>query len=261
MPSIVPVSVFIIAKNEADRIVSPLKSVMDWADEVIVIDSGSDDDTVTVSKLLGATVLFHEWQGYGLQKVYGESCCRNNWILNIDADETVSPELADEIRNMFAEGREPSVSAYHVPIKIVSRFASKPSFLAPSNDPLRFYNKRYAGFKDSTIHDSVIIKTGSTQTGKLKGAVLHRCFRSYGHAVQKINFYTSMQAEDMLKKGRRPCSARVIAEPFFSFLKAYLMRRYCLLGVDGFIESVIYAFSRTLRLAKAREKFKENDLS
>lgn len=256
-----PISVFIIAKNEADRIISPIKSVIDWVDEVIVIDSGSEDDTIAVSKALGASAFYNDWQGYGAQKIFGEAKCRNNWILNIDADETVSPQLAAEIKKMFEGGKEPELAAYHIPIKIVSRFSHKPSWLAPSNDPLRFYDKRYAGFKDSTVHDSVIIKNGSKKEGKLKGVLLHRCFRSYAHAVQKINFYTSMQAEDMLAKGRFPSAIRLLAEPILSFIKAYVLRRYALLGVDGFTESVIYAFSRTLRLAKAREKFKEKSQS
>jgi glycosyltransferase involved in cell wall biosynthesis len=254
----VPLSVFIIAKNEADRIVSPINSVISWADEVIVIDSGSVDETVAISKALGARVYFREWEGYGQQKIYGETLCRNDWILNIDADETVSAELAAEIIAMFAGGAVPAFPAYHLPIKIVSRFAEKPGRFAPSNSPVRLYNKCAAGFKDSIIHDSVVSKNGrSFQEGWLRGIVHHRCFRSYRHAVEKINFYSSMQAEDMLQKGRCPSMLRLFFEPVVAFLKAYTVRRYVLLGADGFIESIIYAFARTLRLAKAREKFKE----
>ena len=256
-PHPLPLSVFIIAKNEADRIAGPISSVISWADEVIVIDSGSDDDTVAVSKALGARVLFHEWQGYGPQKIYGESLCRNPWILNIDADETVSPELAEEIKQLFDNGSEPPFSAYHIPITIVTRFAKKPARFAPSNDPMRLYNKNFAGFKDSTVHDSVIIKTGNPRSGKLKNIIYHRSFRSYAHALQKINFYTTMQAEDMVKKGRKPSVLRIIFEPILAFSKAYFIRRYFLLGVDGFIEAVIYSFFRALRLAKARERYRE----
>lgn len=259
MSNTLPVSVFIIAKNEADRIISPIRSAVSWADEVIVIDSGSDDNTVEVSKALGADVHYYEWQGYGPQKIYGEGLCRNHWILNIDADETVSPELEAEIRQFFAHGKEPPLPAYHIPIRIVSRFAETASRYAPSNNPIRFYDKRVAGFKDSTVHDSVIIKHGTATAGHLQGILLHRCFRSYAHAVQKINYYSTMQAEDMVRKDRKPSSARIVAEPFFAFLKAYFLRRYCLLGIDGFIESIIYAFARTLRFAKVLEKYKDEE--
>jgi glycosyltransferase involved in cell wall biosynthesis len=255
-----PISVFIIAKNEEDRIVAALESVVGWVDEVLVIDSGSSDNTVSVAEGLGAQVIFHEWKGYGPQKVFGESQCRHQWILNIDADEAVSEELKKEIQAFFDAYGAPPLRAYHVPIKIVSRFAKKPGVLAPSNDPIRFYHKAYAGFKNSTVHDSVVLYNKEERAGKLHGIMLHRCFRSYTHAVEKINFYSSMQAEHMLAKGRKPNAIRIMIEPLAAFLKAYTLRRYCLLGVDGLLESVIYAFARTLRLAKARELWKETEV-
>lgn len=257
MPKKYPISVFIIAKNEADRITHTIQSVKDWVDEVIVIDSGSEDDTVKVSERLGVQVVFNEWKGYGPQKVFGETLCRNQWLLNIDADEAISPELRDSITALFDKGKF-GYMAYRLNIKLLSRFATKPGILAPSNSPIRFYNKQYAGFKDSTVHDSVVFKApGGMKAGRLKGMVVHRCFRSFAHAVEKINFYSTMQAEDMVAKGRKPSSLRIIIEPFFAFLKAYFLRRYLFLGVSGLIESIIYSFARTLRLAKAREAFKQ----
>lgn len=252
-----PISVFIIAKNEEDRIPYTLKSVVDWADEVIVIDSGSNDKTVEVATHLGAKVVFHEWQGYGPQKVYGETLCKHNWLLNIDADEAVSPELRNEMVALFEGGKEPDIKAWRFDIRILSRFARKPSRFSPSNDPVRFYHKDYAGFKDSTVHDSVIFKKGKEgHIGKFKHMVYHRCFRSFTHAVEKINYYSSMQAEDMVAKERKPFALRVVFEPVFAFLKAYTLRRYFLLGLDGFYESMIYAFARTLRFAKANELYR-----
>lgn len=253
-----PLSVFIIAKDEEDRIPESIKSVIDWVDEVIVIDSGSKDRTVAISNELGASVIYNEWNGYGPQKVFGEGKCRNDWILNIDADEAISPKLKEEIQQLFDNDLINQAKAYHIPIKISTRFATKlPGRFAPSNDPIRLYHKEHAGFKDSSIHDSVIAKSSDCEIGKLKNIMIHRCFRSYRHAVEKINFYSTMQAEHMLEKGRKPSAIRILIEPFIAFVKAYTLRRYCLLGIDGFIESVIYAFSRTLRLAKAHEKWKE----
>ncbi|MCH2038603.1 MAG: glycosyltransferase family 2 protein [Rickettsiales bacterium] len=253
-----PLSVFIIAKDEEDRIPDSIKSVIDWVEEVIVIDSGSSDQTVSISEALGAKVLFNEWNGYGPQKVFGESKCNHPWILNIDADEAVSPGLQAEIKALFDQQTINDKHAYHIPIKISTRFATKlPGRFAPSNDPIRLYHTDYAGFKDSSIHDSVVPKSNDASIGHLKNIMIHRCFRSYQHAVEKINFYSSMQAEHMWTKGRKPSKIRILIEPIISFLKAYTLRRYFLLGIDGFIESVIYAFSRTLRLAKAHEKWKE----
>ncbi len=251
-----PISVFIIAKNEEDRIPYAINSVIGWVDEVIVVDSGSTDKTVEVAKKLGsAKVVFNQWQGYGMQKSYGESLCKNDWILNIDADEEVTPELKDEIIELFSG--EPKHSAYNLTVKITPRFSITPPALGPEDVVVRLYNKKNAKYDTHTIHDSVLVESGSI--GKLKSIVLHRCFRSYSHAIEKINFYTSMQAEDMMKKNRCPLRTRVIIEPFFAFIKSYFINKYMFLGFEGFVESVIYSFSKTLRLAKARELFLERE--
>lgn len=254
----IPVSVFIIAKDEADRISRPIKSVRDWANEVIVIDSGSTDSTIDVAKELGAQVVHNDWNGYGLQKIFGETLCKNKWLLNIDADEEVTTKLRDEIIGIVNNG--PKFYAYKMKIKILDRFSKQPKIFAPAHNPIRFYNIDYAGFKDSTVHDSVVLKDGvNEKIGQLKNIVLHRSFRSYRHAIAKINRYSGMQAEDMVSRGRRPSSLRIVFEPFLGFLKGYFAKGYCFMGVDGFIEGIIYSFARTLRLIKARELWKEQD--
>lgn len=251
--TVLPISVFIIARDEADRIPYTLQSVQGWVDEIIVVDSGSEDETVSVSESAGAKVLFRHWDGYGPQKVYAESKCKNDWILNLDADEAVSPELKQELIELFSTPDAPEAAAYHIPIKLMSRFQRKPSKFAPSNNPIRLYQKTYAGFKDSAVHDSVVLKDDSQHVGYLKHCYYHRCFRSYTHAVEKINRYSTMQAHDIVERGKHYSTFRLIMEPYGAFFKAYFLRRYWLLGVDGFVESVIYAFARLLRLAKVRE--------
>ena len=101
-----PISVFIITKNEADRIIPIINAIKDIADEILVIDSGSTDKTVEIASGLGAKVVYNQWVGYGPQKVFGENLCHNNWILNIDADEEVSEELALEIKHLFFENKQ-----------------------------------------------------------------------------------------------------------------------------------------------------------
>jgi glycosyltransferase involved in cell wall biosynthesis len=246
-----PISVFIIARNEADRIPLAIASVRDWVDEVHVIDSGSDDDTVKVSEALGARAHFRAWTGYGPQKVYGESLCRNDWLLNIDADEEISPALRDEIVALFAAG--PRHTAYTVPILPLYNFQERAHPLTAHHHPVRLYRKSCAGFKDSTVHDTVVVRDGPT--GHLRGMVNHRSFRSLTHHVDKVNSYSSAQAEDRFTKGRAPSFAALLLTPPLAFLKSLILRREILNGIDGVVVSYMYAFQRFIRLAKTRERF------
>lgn len=247
-----PISVFIIARNEADRIPTAIHGVRDWVDEVIVIDSGSNDATVAVSQQLGAKTLFRTWNGYGPQKVFGESQCRNDWVLNIDADEEVSPELRAEITALFAAG-EPACAAYRVPILPLYNFQERAHPWTAHHHPVRLYRKSRAGFKDSAVHDTVVVRAG--RTGRLHGALLHRSFRSLSHHVDKVNFYSSAQAEDLFRKNREPSLLALLLAPPLAFLKSYLLRREFVNGIDGIVISYMYAFQRFIRLAKTRERF------
>lgn len=246
-----PISVFIIAKNEADRIPIVIRAVRDWVDEVIVIDSGSTDDTVTTSESLGARVVFNEWSGYGPQKAFGESLCRNRWLLNLDADEEVSPELGAEIRALFEKG-EPACAAYTLPILPLYPFQQSGHPWTAFHHPVRLYRKDKAGFKSERVHDSVVVHEGST--GHLKGMVLHRSFRSLAHHIDKVNAYSSAQAEVMAARGRDPGLLALLLVPVLAFFKQYVLRREFVNGVDGIVVSHMYAFQRFIRLAKTRER-------
>jgi glycosyltransferase involved in cell wall biosynthesis len=246
-----PISVFIIAKNEADRIPVVIRAVREWVDEVIVIDSGSEDDTVAVCEALGARVVFHAWRGYGPQKVFGEGLCCNNWLLNLDADEEISPELAADIGALFSAG-EPECAAYTLPILPLYPFQESGHPWTAFHHPVRLYRKDKAGFKDELVHDSVVVHEG--KVGHLKGMVLHRSFRSLAHHVDKVNSYSSAQAEVLAARGRDPGLMALLLTPIFAFFKQYLLRREFVNGVDGVVVSYMYAFQRFIRLAKTRER-------
>ena len=246
-----PISVFIIARNEADRIPLAIASVRDWVDEVHVIDSGSEDDTVRVAAALGAQTHFRAWTGYGPQKVYGESLCRNDWLLNIDADEEISPALRDEVLALFSTG--PRHVAYTVPILPLYNFQTTANRWTAHHHPVRLYRKSCAGFKDSTVHDTVVVRDGAI--GRLRGMVNHRSFRSLTHHIDKVNFYSSAQAEDRFTKDRNPSLFEILLTPPLAFLKSFLLRREFVNGVDGVVVSYMYAFQRFVRLAKTRERF------
>lgn len=252
----IPLSVFIITKNEADRIKPVIEAVKSFADEILVIDSGSTDDTCEIARKAGAEVIFNEWHGYGPQKIFGENNCKNKWILNIDADEEVSPLLAQEIHNLFKNNSQDNFYGFYV--KIVNKFffEKKPHKLAYFYNQLRLYNRDYAGFKNSTIHDSVQLKNfDPSKVGQLKNIISHQSFRSFAHWIDKINSYSTMQALDNFKSGKNPSVAKIIITPFFAFFKAYFVRRYFIYGFNGIIYSSIFAFSRLAKMIKIRELF------
>lgn len=246
-----PISVFIIAKDEADRIPVVIRAVRDWADEVIVIDSGSEDDTVAVSEKLGARAVFNAWRGYGPQKVFGEGQCRNDWLLNLDADEEISPELASEIRGLFRNG-DPDCVAYTLPILPLYPFQDRGHPWTAFHHPVRLYRRDRAGFKDELVHDTVVVREG--RVGHCKGMVIHRSFRSLAHHVDKVNGYSSAQAEVLASRGRNPSLLALLLTPVLAFFKQYILRREFVNGVDGIVVSHMYAFQRFIRLAKTRER-------
>lgn len=252
----IPLSVFIITKNEADRIADVIKAVKRIADEILVIDSGSSDETCEIAATQGAKVVFNEWRGYGQQKIFGENLCRNKWILNIDADEEVSPELAEEIKDLFARNGQEKFHGFRVRIANKFRFEKKPKCLAFSYNQLRLYNRDFGGFKNSTVHDSVEMKD-SAKIGQLGNIIYHQSFRSYSHWIEKINSYSQMQAQDAYAKGKCPSALKVFLTPFFAFLKAYFIRRYFIYGFKGLIYSRLFAFSRFAKAIKTRELFEE----
>lgn len=254
----IPLSVSIIAKNEEDRILSAIKAVKDLADEVVVIDSGSEDKTCQIALKAGAKVIFNKWPGYGQQKIFAEKQCKNEWILNIDADEEVSKELRKEIIEIFANKKHNKFHAFRIKIVNKFRFEEKPKKYAYYYNQIRLYNKKHAGFKNSSIHDSVVLKKkGDDKLGQLKNIIYHQSFRSFTHWIDKINSYSSMQAVDYVrKKNKRPSLLKLFLSPIAAFFKAYIIRRYFIYGVDGIVYSKLYAISRFIKQIKIREEYK-----
>lgn len=247
-----PISAFIIAKNEADRIPLAIESVRDWVEEVIVVDSGSTDDTVTVAKALGARVEFNEWRGYGPQKAFGESLCRNDWLLNLDADEEITPALRDEIAALFVMGTPP-MPLYRVKVTTVYPHHRRPRFLAESKNIIRLYDRNVARFPDHPTWDAINPPPGAA-IGQLRVPCLHHTWRDIAHYMDKINTYSSMQAEHQPLKPYWFLIIQLVFGPPLDFVKAYLLRRHFTGGSFGFIVSGMFVISRFLKNAKMVER-------
>ncbi len=251
------ISAFIIAKNEEKRIATAINSVKNIVDELIVIDSGSTDNTVAIAKELGATVVFRAWEGYVKQKVFGENLCKHDWILNLDADEELSKPLQDEIEHIFASNLEDRYHAYRINLLILRVNDCKPKLFAPANKFIRLYNRKLCSFANTTkttTHDAVLFNSGvDGKVYDLNEVAYHRTVISIEQLVNKANFYSTEQAKDLIRLGRIPSKARIFSEMIIWFFKAFFIRRYFVFGFDGFVQSVIFAFARFIRLAKALE--------
>jgi Rad3-related DNA helicase len=148
-------------------------------------------------------------------------------------------------------------------IKIVNkfRFEERPKKLAYFYNQLRLYRKDVAGFKNSAVHDSVELKSSDNlKILQLKNIIFHQSFRSFSHWLEKINSYSSMQAQDAFAKGKCPSYLKVFLAPTVGFLKAFIVRRYFIYGLDGIIYSYIFALSRFAKAIKTRELFKANSI-
>ncbi len=242
-----PVSCFIIARNEADRIARTIQSVKDWVDEIIVIDSGSTDATVATAEAEGARVIFNAWPGFGQQKRFGEDQCRNSWLLNLDADEVVTPLLKIAIGNLFQDG-QPALAVYGMDVSIVYPGRAKPRPYARDHYCLRLYDKRRARFKDSTLHDSV--DPGREKIGHLPGGLDHYSVRSLDDLIRKCNERATYNAQHSKPKSKAELAVRLVTDLPWNFFKYYFVRTHVTGGLMGLQFALITSFYRWVRIVR-----------
>ncbi|PTW53212.1 glycosyltransferase involved in cell wall biosynthesis [Breoghania corrubedonensis] len=248
----IPLSIFIITRNEADRIGATLDAVRDISDDIVVVDSGSDDDTRAIAEARGARVLVNPFTGYGAQKRFAEDQCREPWLLNIDADEICPPDLVAEIRALFTDGG-PSHQAYRVPIAEQFPGEGAPHRWSYTIAPVRLYHRDAGRYCASPVHDRVDLATGVTPA-RLRHRIHHRSIRSLSDELRKLNAYSDMQVADLEARGKRLPAWRMVSEFPFAFLKAYLLRRHFVRGRYGFLTAMNHAIYRHMRIAKHLER-------
>lgn len=237
-------SVIIITKNEARHIVGCLESVS-FADEFIVVDSGSTDNTVALARDFGAHVLVTDnWPGFGPQKNRALDLATGDWVLSIDADERVTPELAREIQDVLSN---PQSDAYE--IARLSDFCGR--FIRHSgwwpDYVLRLFKRGSARFTDAAVHERVVPQ-GSVQ--RLKGHFEHYPYDNLDALVTKINRYSSDAAAMMYARGKRATVFTALGHGFWTFVRIYLIRRGFLDGRHGLVLAVTAAAGSFFRYAK-----------
>jgi len=240
-----PLSVTIITKNEGDRLGRCLEALQGLADEIVVVDSGSTDDTIAVARRLGARVEQQAWTGYGPQKRAAEDLARNDWILNLDADEVATPALFQEVKALMASG--PLLKAYRFKIRNVYPGKDKPRWLADTHNYVRLYDKRAVRFRESAVHDTV--DTKDETVGQLSGTATHFSVRSWEHLKRKNDSYTTLQAQTL----RKPMWWILLRLPFeypATFLRYYIFRAHFTGGWEGIYSSHLASRARVMRLQK-----------
>lgn len=241
----VPLSCCIIAKNEGDRIAACIAAVRDLAHEIVVVDSGSTDDTVAQAEAMGAKVFFRAWDGYGPQKRFAEDCAAHDWILNLDADEVLTEGLRDEIRALLQS--PPAHAAYRIKLVQVAPGRTRARLWADFHNYVRLYDRRRVRFRESLVHDTV--DTRDEPVGQLRGQALHFSNRSLEHVRRKLDRYTALQAKEL----RKSPLVVVIRLPFeypLVFIRYYLLRRNFTDGLFGLQISHLAAQTRVRRLLR-----------
>lgn len=233
----------IICCNEADRIRDCLDSVAGWADQVIVFDSGSTDDTVEIAKQYDAEVYVTDWPGYGPQRARALEKVKCEWVLAIDADERATPELKAEIDNILS-AEHVACSVYKMPW--IPFFLGKQLKYGRYASPqARLFLREGAQYPTKQVHETVIYPPG--EVGVLKGGLLHYSFRHYHHCIQKHDEYAWLLAQEKYAKGKVSGLLYATVRAWWEFIQQYFFRKLFLDGAHGYLQAIIlkqYAFHK-----------------
>ncbi len=241
-----PLSVVIIALDAASQIEACLKSAA-FADEIVLVDSGSRDETREIALKYGARVIHQDWLGFGRQKQFAVERASHDWVLCLDADERVSEALRASIEEAL---RAPRFTAYRMPR--CNRFMGR--WLRHGEGypdlSLRLFDRRFACWSEDAVHEKVV---AASPVGSLRGDLLHESQESLAAYLEKQNRYTSLQAEELHRQGRRVPVGRLMISPLLRFVKFYFFRRGFLDGVPGLVHILIGCFNSFVKYAKLHE--------
>ena len=248
-----PVTVTVITKNEADALADALRSVS-WADEIIVVDAESTDATVTVAKQFTDRVYVRPWKGYVDQKNHAAELSSHDWILSLDADERVTPQLGEEIRTLLAA--EPASSGYRMP-RVSFYFGRwmRTTDMYPDYQ-LRLYDRRKARWDGKYVHESV---RADGTVGYLKNDLQHYPYRDLSEHLIRMDRYTTLAARQMHEEGRRTSAMGMLTYAKLAFLRNYILKRGFRDGTAGFVISLVNSYYVFLKFAKLWELQKGRD--
>ena len=241
-------SVVVITLNEEDRIRACLASAA-WADEIVVVDAGSEDKTVALAREFTDHVVIRAWEGFAAQKNFALARASGDWVLSLDADEEVEPALAAEIRTAIAAAD--AASGYRIARRNImwDRWI-RHGRLYPDWQ-LRLFRRGHGRFVDRAVHESVVV---DGPVGRLSAPMVHRSYRDVSDFLRRADRYASLAAADFVRDGRRFRATQLVTAPLGRFLAMYVLHRGFLDGWRGFLLAVLYAYYVFVRAAKIWEK-------
>lgn len=249
----ISLSVAIVTQDEADRIGSCINSVRSFADEVVVIDSGSTDETVSIARSLNARVLINPWPGYAEQKQFAVDQCRNDWVLILDADERVPKKTARHIEKMFSDN-SPDKSLDHAGYSFMRQNFFHKKWIKRCgwwpDKVLRLVNRKSGCFSNHMVHEQWLCKASVYD---LDLVIEHSSFRNYAGLITKMQAYSTLAAEQMYGQGKKAFWWSSITHGFWTFLTTYLFKLGFLEGFDGFMIALMNAQGSFMKYAKLRE--------
>ncbi len=241
----VPLSVIIPAKNEEDRIGRALDAVA-FADDILVVDSFSTDQTVQLARDKGARVIQQEYRYSASQKNRSIPLAHHEWILLLDADEWINSDLQNEIQQLLSGGNM-DMAAYRIP-RINYYMDKRVKYSGWQNDQvIRLFHRDNCRYEDKRVHAK--IKT-SGRIGRLSSPIHHNTYRNFDDVLKKVNRYSTWKALDKVDKGKKASLASMFYKPAHAFFKSYFLKAGILDGRVGYIISVISAGSVFLRQVK-----------
>lgn len=247
------ISVLIPAGNEARNIRDCIACVRDWADEVFVVDSFSQDETPQIAAEMGVRLVQHEYVNSATQKNWAIPQCSHEWVLVVDCDERVTPQLRDEILQVLrddAAGR-PVSDGYRIG-RLNHFLGQKVRYCGWQNDTcLRLFRRDMSRYQDRHVHADVIVSSG--RVGELKAQFLHYTFHSFAQYMKKHDQMTSWGANDRAKRTERVGVMHLFWRPLFRFFKQYVLKLGFLDGRVGLIVCTLAAYSVFMKYAKLYE--------
>jgi glycosyltransferase involved in cell wall biosynthesis len=247
-----PVSATVITFNEEQNIEAALQS-LSWADEIVVVDSGSTDETLNICSRYTDRIFHRDWTGYVAQKNFALERARHNWVLSLDADERVSPDLVREIAELRRDGLRHQ--GYRIPrlACFMGRWIRHGDWYPDYQ--LRLFDRRQGRWQGGRVHESVKI---AQVPGILRGEIYHYTYRRLSDYLRRLEVYSTLAAADYLQRGRTSGPLKLLGNPCVTFLKTYFIKRGFLDGVPGLMVAIMGSVSVFFKYAKLYELQQES---